>query len=489
MATRPSQKLVGWLEEQIRSLPPGARLPTDPQLAATFGVSEVTVSRILRTYRDRGLVTRIPGRGTFIAGSEGGAPAQPKPPRSSAENIAEHILQSLHSGMLRRGQALPPVKQVVYRFRVSPASVRRAYAMLEERGLVTRIGRTFWAGGFTEAMRPARTRVAVLFKQDSSDFAAVFRDAELGQAYQRMERELIAQGFRLDFENTADFDKLLRRWRARRRLPAGFVFHGVREGRYEQLRARLSKIRRLAEPSGPSGPRIVVDWHAGDMKPRIGGVQILSRGNLSTITARILAQHLVRTGCKGASFFTNAARLQTAVVAKIRAEIKHLAPGFVFRMVVPGACGANAKRRIERRLRRDVQATQFMVQVLSKYGPVRVEEFEAEMVIVADHREAYDRSPRARTWVFQRDPEAATALSWAKETGLNVPSDLAIISQERSPNYYHLGLTCCFPDYEQIGYQMAHAVIGDFPVAQTSKGFIRTNGLVVEKRTTRCRAG
>ncbi|MBN1675738.1 MAG: GntR family transcriptional regulator [Kiritimatiellae bacterium] len=485
MTGRPSAKLRAWLERQLGVLAPGQRLPTDPQLAEMFGLSEITVRRILKTYRDRHMLSRIPGKGTFVAGSESEEPPELETPGTSAENIADHILNSIHSGMIRRGQALPPVKQVVYRFNVSPGSVRQAYKILEGQGLVTRVGRTFWVGDFTEAMTPERTRDVLLLMHDSSDYQAVFEDEQLAQAYQRMERELLARGFVLQFDNTANLDRLLRYWRAQRRLPAGFIFHRVLEQKYEQVRVRMVRVLRLAEMLGQPRPAMLLDWWTGEIRPRVGGVHILSRGNLSTITARVLAQYLMRMGYGEACFFVDDASASLAWAGKLRAELKHLRPAFAFRPVVLGARHTREKAALAAHVRAGMDKTRFLEPILGKYQPVPVADFKNELVVATDYDEVRRRLPAAGIWVFQRDRPAAAAVEWGRASGIEIPQQLSIVSHQRTPAYYHLGLSCCFPDYEQIGYQMAHAIIGDFPVATTSKGFIRTNALVAERLTTR----
>jgi GntR family transcriptional regulator len=47
-------------------LPPGARLPGERDLADEYGVSLGTARRALVELRDRGIVTTLPGKGTFI---------------------------------------------------------------------------------------------------------------------------------------------------------------------------------------------------------------------------------------------------------------------------------------------------------------------------------------------------------------------------------------------------------------------------------------
>jgi DNA-binding LacI/PurR family transcriptional regulator len=90
----------------------------------------------------------------------------------------------------------------------------------------------------------------------------------------------------------------------------------------------------------------------------------------------------------------------------------------------------------------------------------------------------------SEVWVFSSDAEAARAITWARSRGIKVPAQLGVISLENNPAYYHLGLSYCGPDWENIGYMMAHAVIGDFPLPKTSRGFVRTQALLLEKQTT-----
>lgn len=53
-------------------LQPGARLPGEQDLAEEYGVAIGTVRRAVRELRDRGLVTTLPSKGTYIAGQQDG---------------------------------------------------------------------------------------------------------------------------------------------------------------------------------------------------------------------------------------------------------------------------------------------------------------------------------------------------------------------------------------------------------------------------------
>lgn len=60
------------LKERIASgaLPPGQRLPSEPQLAENHGLSRVTVRRALDGLAREGLITRQAGAGTFVRRAE-----------------------------------------------------------------------------------------------------------------------------------------------------------------------------------------------------------------------------------------------------------------------------------------------------------------------------------------------------------------------------------------------------------------------------------
>lgn len=56
------------IADQIRagSLPVGARLASEPDLAAQYGAGINTVRRAIRELRERGIADTVPAKGTFI---------------------------------------------------------------------------------------------------------------------------------------------------------------------------------------------------------------------------------------------------------------------------------------------------------------------------------------------------------------------------------------------------------------------------------------
>ncbi|MBN1675561.1 MAG: GntR family transcriptional regulator [Kiritimatiellae bacterium] len=482
--TRNSWQFAAWIRQKLAEGAPGERLPTDAQMAEMFGLSKSTVRRLLARHAGGDVLSRIPGKGSFLSG-----PPQPppvcEPPRTSAENIAAQILDDIHAGVLRRGQVLPPVKQMVYRLRVSAATVRRAYGLLRQRHVVTRTGRTYRIGGFTEVLRPGADRDVMLFGEKPSHIARLFTTDELAPAYRKMELELHANGLVLHVEPLEAIGRLLPLWRRRRQLPQALALWLANLSDFEVHQKTYARIRRLADALGRRPPALLVDGY-GPAPPRCPrGIHLISRGNIVTASARMLAEYLVRCGWRAACFFAEHEDPKRVIQwVKARAELKHLDPEFEFRMVARAEGGGREARRSGQALT-NVLRTPGTALVLTKYERVPVDVLLGELVILRNFAELYARFPHARMWVFLKDRCAADALHWARDAGVPVPRALSIISTEHDPNYYHLGLSCCMPDYEQIGYQMAHALIGEIPIRRTTKGYIRTEALLMEKETTR----
>ena len=475
-----SDKLTAWLEEQLPKLSPGARLPTDNQLAEMFGLSATTVRRTLKQYRDAGRLVRYRGKGTFVPSS--GPPAAVSAPTSSSQNVAGHLRASICEGSLRRGQALPPPKQLVHAFEVSHATVRAAYEQLVRDGFAVKVGRRHWVGAFPEALGSGATGNMYLVARERSDFESIFRGDFLTQAYQKMERELLANGYALLFASIRELRDLIRQWQAHKSLPRGLVFHGMDDRRYAQIRPALDRLASVANRLGRPRPRVLLDWRLNTSPRRPHGTDVLCRGNLLTVRARAVAGYLVRQHHRCALFF--GAPGQILPLGKERAELRHLDKDFAFHLAVLTASAKPGTRQaVLDEVRAVFDRNPVLARILGKYETVSQETVVAETVVVKDFSEAYETLPEASAWVFDKDSEAAVALAWAQRRQIRLAGNIAIVSYENNPEFYHLGLTCCCPDYEQIGYQMAHTLINDFPVAHTSRGFIKANALVVPRRT------
>ncbi len=63
------RQIFDTLSEQIRAgqLPPGERVPSEKEIARQFGVSRITSKRALEMLAAEGRITRVPGKGSFVA--------------------------------------------------------------------------------------------------------------------------------------------------------------------------------------------------------------------------------------------------------------------------------------------------------------------------------------------------------------------------------------------------------------------------------------
>ena len=97
------------LRERITTLRPGERLPSDAELCAEFGVSRMTARNAMHRLAEDGLVTREPGRGSFVA-------------QRPAHRRANRLMTFTHE-MLRAGRS--PSSRVLTRV-IRPSSAAEA---------------------------------------------------------------------------------------------------------------------------------------------------------------------------------------------------------------------------------------------------------------------------------------------------------------------------------------------------------------------------
>jgi GntR family transcriptional regulator len=141
-------QIADGLKARIESLGPGARIPSEPQLARDWGVSRFTVAKAVEQLVDEGLITRRQGSGSFVAE----APLRRAPGYllsfteavSAAGHSASHRLLEFGPGEAEDGLPYPSDTPLVLldRLRLVDGKAVARHRSLLAADLVARIGLT-----------------------------------------------------------------------------------------------------------------------------------------------------------------------------------------------------------------------------------------------------------------------------------------------------------------------------------------------------------
>lgn len=475
-----------WVLSEIEKLPPDTCLPPDRELVVQWGLSPITVQRALAKLRDEGKLVRIPGKGTFTPKAEGGAARFLKiQDNVSREPAAEHLTKSLvrliSEGVYRKGQPLPPVKFIRNQFKISSETVTLAYQRLEELGYAEKIGKNYWVGRIDKLLYKGPRREVYLLCFGAGDFSSIFNSDPIGLAFQKMERELYHEGYFIHPEYAANFEDLLRKWEATQRYPAGIVFYAVDASHLPFLR---NIFRPYAALLRRHQVRILVHGQNNDLSEVTRYAHVFSRGNVETDMARVLAHYLLDHGFREANFCIRESEIsepyRVNFFLKIALSIQSVIPGFVFRFIIQPNAGSDGAPDFLGSI-----GPEYRSYLQSKYPGVDLRVLEESVEFDADVFAAARRHQEAKLWMFARDDMAAEALQWLTRSGIPVPGEVAVVGFQNDPRYYHLGISTCGPDWDSIGYVMAHSIMGDMKLARSKKGFLKVRCHMLDKLTTR----
>lgn len=128
-----SRRIAEEVRERIRdgSMPPGTLLPSEMQLVDEHGVARGTVRAALGLLLDEGIIEVVPGVGRRVAGS---APVRGSD--AAYQRIAADLTEQVQRAHFEPETPLPSEAMLVAEYGVSRNTVRRAYRLLIESGLV-----------------------------------------------------------------------------------------------------------------------------------------------------------------------------------------------------------------------------------------------------------------------------------------------------------------------------------------------------------------
>ncbi len=475
------------LEYRLRTLcsrsEPGTRVPDTRTLAGRYNSSERTVRRALERLAREGLLRRIPGKGTFVADVHG--ENTPPPSSGAAGTLYDHLREQIASGYLKQGDPLPQVKLMRIQFGLANTTVSRAYRALERHGLATRVGKRWRVGTMPRLLRPATLRRAVVYNMTEYDFRVMFSRSALNTpGYRSMERELHAHGFGVEYRGREEFAAAFAPGSPDEALPDIAVCAVVATSDYDDV---VQLIRRRLRRAARGRTRVLIVTGAS-RRPPSGILQLVS-GHINTMRARRCAEFLHRLRIHRATLFhrtVNASMWQLLVMLKTQAELDKLDASVDLQCaIVLNEQWRSAREYVEAFEKHFRTQGDHLERVFGRKRAAHLAQWGEEWFATHDIEQAFQACRQSDIWVFQYGRDAARALEWLDKRGIAVPGDLSVMSLEDREEFFHLGLTTCAPDWHTIGYLMAHALIGDIPVARTSHGYLRTEALVWRRRTTR----
>ncbi|TYB55104.1 GntR family transcriptional regulator [Nonomuraea sp. PA05] len=158
------------IAEDIRSRirdgdpPAGGMLPSEADLARTYGVARGTVRQAVAELERAGLVASEAGRGRRVVGE--GPPGAGRAASTQYETIAEALRKRIANGELVPGQQLPGEVVAAEEYGVSKGTVRQAFQLLASEGVIASVhGKGWFVGGPSHA-RTRADDVAAALRQD-----------------------------------------------------------------------------------------------------------------------------------------------------------------------------------------------------------------------------------------------------------------------------------------------------------------------------------
>lgn len=474
-------ELHEWLERTVDAAPPATRMPTLRECADRFGVSVSTVRRAFGPWLRGGQLVSVRGRGTFVASVPVTGDAAPGR-TDSVTHLVDVLTGMIASGELRHGDPLPTHTFVVRQFGVTPRTVTTAYAELAHRGLVTRVGRRYRTGQPSSLMRYRRYRDALLVTWGGRSTGEFLHDDYLGLALGKMEVELQQFGYRLRAVPVETLDGIRDRVASGQDLPQGFVFYGARapdriDERIEQLSHAFGRRRRRLPPV------VVVTTDFVELGP---DSVVVNAGHIATVQARDCARWLVENGRSSVTVFIgrNDTTMPFERLIKLAPELLHLLPSariqFVVRSVHQTAtpdtlCEAIGARR----------EWSWLSAMMNRYQYYSAEYIAGLVHLTPDLPAAYRVSLSSDAWVFPTTTLANAGRTWLDDA--SVPSNRrpSLITFDNTIRTRQLGLACCGPDWDRLGYLMAHCIVGDTPIERSRHGFLTCGSLMLPRETMR----
>jgi DNA-binding transcriptional regulator YhcF (GntR family) len=475
-------ELIQWLEQQIAGGSPGMQLPVDAKLQKAFALSRSTVRRVMSEFARQGKIVRIKGEGNFVPGGIDTSRLAAK--KSAPQRIMSEVTTCIARGEMKIGQPLPQITAFSRKFNTSARNVSAAYSLLCDKGLASRAGSAYMVGSVKDVLTAGIRDYVYFVLHRFSDLETLYKHHEAEWALKKLELELLEYNHRVLYTTYERLDDELRLWRRENRCPRGLVLFGSDEGLvsrmdFSAIKPSIARLRNAFKFS-----KIPVLCIAKDFICKEKGFLFYSMPHMITTVRRKLAHYITSRGIANAIIAVNEKRCapgrSLTDAFRIVPEIDNFSPAVKVRLLVRPISRTIGTATSLLRALYAIHPPEHHLLRMSKYRPWSQREFESLFATTNDITAYLKRDSLADCVVFNDEQTAlevlnAGALQTKKRT-------IKAIGLENSAGYAARNLTCCIPDWETTGYLLAHALIGDIPVARSSRGFIDCSARVIERR-------
>jgi DNA-binding transcriptional regulator YhcF (GntR family) len=461
MSREQERALEHWLEEHCAQQPPGSPIASQRELAARWGLSREAVSRVTRGLIDKKKLASSPGKSVVVA--RGGAT-----PVGSAQTLVALLSALIREGTLKQGELLPSNKYMSIQYRVAPATVVAAYRLLCQKGLVFKIGKRFCVGKPRQVVGAMVKKTVMVYCFTPQGLGALFNSPLMGAAYRKMERELIKYGWSMVYGNPEQFAELLTKGEKGWAGIDAIFCADMSQQDYEQ---HLGRLKRLVGPRRlPGAPAMVIAGSVGS--DILGGITYFNHGNIQTTIFRTLAQRLYHKhlGVVRLFYRFDWHMHSLAACAKLYSELRALDP----RCCIEYFCVVTPQQR--------AALVAYVNDIGSRMAPGAG--FERAVRYIGTLQEGFTLPGAPAAWICTDDADAVAVLDWATAAGVELPRDIALVGLENAPAFLGRGISSCVHDWETTGYLMAHALIGDIELQVSTRGFVRTQALMLERASS-----
>jgi DNA-binding transcriptional regulator YhcF (GntR family) len=476
MHQTPTNLLRSWTRDVIDTVPKGTVLPADRDLASKFGLSLATVRRVLRLFSTQGALVRGSGRPTRTAAPGVTMPHRPTAAQTglSHERTAGLLYRQICEGTLKAGHAVPQAKRLSAEWRVSSATVTSACRLLCQRGILSKVGKSYLVGTASQLLPRGPEKKVFAFEPAGMSMEYLYGSHPMALAYQAMEFELLRERCHMTYVPRSAANTLIAEWIRNNRAPHGLFFAYVDES----LDRLAQTLHLLSRSLGSACPRSLLCGKFTRVRA-VPRVCYLSHGHMNTEWLRALAEYVATRRYARVNVYcdTRGLPMSNASLLKFWVELRHSAPAIPIRYVL--CHSVPSPRTPQQRLAAFChRPASHALSILNKYTPTSQADVAGVLVDVPSLDSALKESRPGDAWIFRGQDTAVDSRCRLHALGI---SDVAVISLENAPRHFTSGVTACVPDTYTIGYQMAHAIIGDFPVARSHRGYMKTPVVVLER--------